>query len=925
MSATPAGYEAFHSLRRKGVTFLCLVMVSTITMGILVYVDSYSVHRWDDYVNSVPVSMIVEGPMVYERDYAIAQIEGVTKAAGIRKSWAMLGLLQGGEEYRNWGITTAALDEDTIDKFPFVLSIVQGQLPSNQSEIALSSMVADWIGIGVGSKVNYSTYEDRELKWWVLTVVGIFEVQNKYGAYGWYGFADAIVDEALINTEENNGMLLIDLDKSKLSPFNVDTSIAYLRKVETRIMTEIDPAYNPSQPWNSNYWNQNLLLAAVYRYSAWLTALRITEVVRNSGIMLMGALTIVLAIRFNIHDRRYESQMLIARGASESSVQFMILREVFVLSVLATVVGLGGGCALSRIGMASQGFFQLNLAALSSEPFLVSVQSILIATIIGLILPMLSIIGYLAFMSLRERAEAPTGKLAKLGRALNLVRWDVLVIILTTLLLFAIYNAGTRLIMNPLLTFFAYLALTFAPLALFAATTSLYTKAIRRGSSKISSYLKGVFGVIPSSVGVRRVGKSASSAALVTMVVVLAISTAWTTTIVSASLPATKQAQARMVFGSDLTFHLRLDSWQNWTDFEKNISKYDGVEATSLVPIKTMSMSLYGNIISFVGVDPQEFVQVGYDYLGRPLNESFLGDYVSTLASQPAGAIVTESIAQEYGLTVGDVIRASASDTNGNITVAVLSVIGIAPALPPTYMVETGTELNSWQYVYEMVGSDVIWTSRQYMDSLFNKSSYDICSLCVRLSPNTNGTALGERALNESHGILVQSTPYSSVTRELEYYIRKSDFTIDRAVDTIAVLGSTTVILAAFLLYASEDMRSRKREIALMRAMGASQNQVEKTQIAEMMMLVIGSVLFLLLFAPLFISNALYTTRASVYLFPFTTIITVPWPMVGGILALFVLSTTLFAIVVARLSVRINLAQALNAAWTEAGPLGGEL
>jgi len=210
------------------------------------------------------------------------------------------------------------------------------------------------------------------------------------------------------------------------------------------------------------------------------------------------------------------------------------------------------------------------------------------------------------------------------------------------------------------------------------------------------------------------------------------------------------------------------------------------------------------------------------------------------------------------------------------------------------------------------------------MDSLFNKSSYDFCNLCVRLSPNINGTALGERALNESRSFLVQSSPYSTVMMELRNYIQKSDFTIDRAVDTMAVLGSTAVILAAFLLYASEDMRARKREIALMRAMGASQNQVEKTQIAEMMMLVIGSLFFLLLFAPLFISNALYTTRASLYLFPFTTIVSIPWPMVGGILILFVLSTTLFAIIVARLSIRINLAQALNAAWTEAGPLGGE-
>ncbi|MHA1742327.1 MAG: ABC transporter permease, partial [Candidatus Thorarchaeota archaeon] len=326
----------------------------------------------------------------------------------------------------------------------------------------------------------------------------------------------------------------------------------------------------------------------------------------------------------------------------------------------------------------------------------------------------------------------------------------------------------------------------------------------------------------------------------------------------------------------------------------------------------------------FVAVEPEEFAKIGYDYLGRPLNESLLGNYISILASQPMGAIVTESIAQEYGLAVGDIIRASTSDINGNITVAVLSVVAIVPALPPIYLTDTGTELNNWQYVYTMVGSDVVWTSRQYMDSLFNKSSYDFCNLCVRLSPNINGTALGERALNESRRFLVQSSPYSTVMMELRNYVQKSDFAIDRAVDTMVVLGSTAIILAAFLLYASEDMRARKREIALMRAMGASQSQVEKTQIAEMMMLVIGSLFFLLLFAPLFISNALYTTRASLYLFPFTTIVSIPWPMVGGILILFVLSTTLFAIIVARLSIRINLAQALNAAWTEAGPLGGE-
>jgi hypothetical protein len=49
MAAQPAGYEAFHSLRRKGVTVLCFLLASTMAIGITVYVDSYSVHEWQKY------------------------------------------------------------------------------------------------------------------------------------------------------------------------------------------------------------------------------------------------------------------------------------------------------------------------------------------------------------------------------------------------------------------------------------------------------------------------------------------------------------------------------------------------------------------------------------------------------------------------------------------------------------------------------------------------------------------------------------------------------------------------------------------------------------------------------------------------------------------------------------------------------------
>jgi len=54
LAAVPTGYEAFHSMRRKGVTLLCFLLASAMAMGITVYVDSFSVHEWDNQMEGVP-------------------------------------------------------------------------------------------------------------------------------------------------------------------------------------------------------------------------------------------------------------------------------------------------------------------------------------------------------------------------------------------------------------------------------------------------------------------------------------------------------------------------------------------------------------------------------------------------------------------------------------------------------------------------------------------------------------------------------------------------------------------------------------------------------------------------------------------------------------------------------------------------------
>jgi len=61
MAAQPAGYEAFHSLRRKSITLVCFLLASTMAIGITVYVDSYSVHEWEKNIDVGDIAITVSG------------------------------------------------------------------------------------------------------------------------------------------------------------------------------------------------------------------------------------------------------------------------------------------------------------------------------------------------------------------------------------------------------------------------------------------------------------------------------------------------------------------------------------------------------------------------------------------------------------------------------------------------------------------------------------------------------------------------------------------------------------------------------------------------------------------------------------------------------------------------------------------------
>ncbi|MHA1909646.1 MAG: FtsX-like permease family protein [Candidatus Thorarchaeota archaeon] len=918
MSAIPVGYETFHGLRRKGVSLLCIMLASAMAMGILVYVDSYSVHEWDRQMESVgPVAMSAGGHNIENYVDRIRNFPDVLIAHPIEYSWGNVRTLvianpEDPWSSEMWGRFASPSDE-YYEGFPHAFPIIQGRLPENNTEITVSQTLIDYLTLSVGDRLNY-TYNWETQDFRILDIVGVFEEQNTGGDYWyWYDTPIAIVEPDLLDPQDDSVEVDIEVDRSVLTPFNPFGSVAYLLSIEESIR-ELDPYYDPQQGYG-NIWVDDSLLRAVSYYQSWQMGMRFGQLMRAGAVILLVGLVLFLTIRHNVNERRYENNMLMSRGASKSDVERRITKEVLWLAVVGSVIGLGVGVLFSRLGLAASGFFIFDPLKFFTEPFLISIESILISVFIGIGLPWATWMAYKFVYSTRKRVEEQEGKLQKFSRVLVFIRWDMMLLILSSLFLIALLSAGPIIQLVPLLS------------TIIIALGSLSVKALRRGANPISKAMSKIVGILPSIVGIRRIGKSASSAGPAVLVLVLSMSVAWTYAIIGESLPATKLSQGRLAFGGDAAFHLGSNPTPAWSNFTTNVTNHELCAASTMVSSTNIRLSAgYGDIVDVLAINPTEFSFVGYDYTGSQLNGSDLAPLLSTLATTPAGAIITSDVASQYAVAVGDTLRGFAFDYEGAEEVFAFSIIGIADALTNARYTDTGTSDGTFPgYYWEEVGFNTMWVNKEYLGSVISLANSTENILCVRTYPNSNSTQLVADVLDQGGSTLISSRDWASASYEVDYYISLTGYQIDRAVDTMLTIATSIVILGAFTIYAFEGLTARKREIALIRSMGGDQSVVVKSQIAEMLILLLAGLVLLLAYGPLHIANTLLTYRSSYYIFPIQVYMVIPWMTLITVLLFFLGSVMIFIILVAVLGTRVKLAESLNASWAESGPYGGDV
>ncbi len=938
MSAFPAGYHQVQGLRRKGVSLLCILLAAAMAMGILVYVDSYSIHEWDRQMGAVgSVGMVVQSYDLNVGDYlpSISALPEVTKAAALEYTYSWMSTIPTGPNARVDSGEIMRFSDEYMTTFPNRFNLTAGMFPVNNRSIALLASTAKYLGVTIGDDLNYtvgSTLYTNQMIYTVLEVVGIYEPEPDYQSvmYGYYSGPVAVVVPQLISNRDITVEVHLDIDRSQLSPFNVQAAVTYLNNIHEEIRS-LDPQYNP-QYYYSRFYVSDYLNSAINAYSGWLMSTRITEIGRALGPLLLVVLAMFLAIRYNMNDRRYENNMLMSRGASQGDIEKRVMHEIVGLSVVGTAVGLGVGVLFSRIGLAATGYFQFNFMLFFTEPFLISIESVIMAVAIGMLLPIMTWVGYNMLYSTKRKADESTGKLEKTVKFLTFIRWDVILFLLSAAFLVGLLSTGQLLTYIPMFSFIASLI----PLAMFVSLGSLTIKGLRSGANRISHGMNHIVGLLPSSIGVRRVGKSASSAGPAILVLVLSISIGWTYAVIGASMPITKENQAKFAFGGDVAFHLGSYPTPQWSAFVANVSEHPSCAASSIIYTRQVFLSAeQWDTAYLVGMDPEEYKYVGYDQWGTPLNASDISPMMLTLANTPSGAIVTQDIAATYDLKVGDIIRLFSDIYSSSQEVYAFTIVGIADVLTNSILTDTGTggvyssgyysNYNSYQYYYQEVGSDSIWVNRQYLGTLMSLANDTDNILCVRTYQGANGTKLVEDALNEGGSQVVTPNRWAAATHEVDSYITAAQYRIDRATDTLLTVSSSAVIFAAFIMYAFEGVDARKREIALIRSMGGERRVVLKAQVAEMAVLILVGIAFLCFYGPLSIMDSLIGYRSSVYIFPVTVFPVFPTFSMLMIMFFFIGSAIVFVILVAGLGSHVKLAESLNASWAESGPYGGDV
>ncbi|MHA2252040.1 MAG: FtsX-like permease family protein, partial [Candidatus Kariarchaeaceae archaeon] len=736
---------------------------------------------------------------------------------------------------------------------------IEGQLPKNRSEILITQQLLSEISqvvnqtLGINSTVDTSIARripnvdvgQNQLQYFEkkdfanLTISGIISY-NGLDSSASQAYSREAFDRLVIFSLENLDFTdIIQMDRNSLRPNAM---------VVVRIEALYDSGVNGLQTILNSLKDRILV-----RF--WSATPRIlTEAINDLVIefnfsfnsiyyyLPLVALALLLsnfAAKVLLSDRDEQIAMLRERGATSSDISKLLSIEFIFISLLGIIVGFPIAIILSAIipSIQPNGFINWELTKIFVQQM--SLQFSQIYLMILIVFGVFGIFsGYRIYRKVYEQNhfnEYEQESLERIFKYLKAIITLLLIIGLTLLILEV--SKGTEIQEITLDFSFEYLliitVIVFTIVWIFIAQylADFVLTALR----KLDGLFYKLFPQISFVVN-KNFRRKKNNVTLLAFFLIFLLSLLTFATTLDATYESNQKQTDEFLQGADLRIHTS----GTYSNFSKILESIEGVERIS--PLYTTTARIVQSDITVYAIDPSSYLEVGkWKYADASGN---INEIIQTLDTNESRVLISETVADRLGYKVGRGIYISGFR---NRYIANFSITGLLNSAPGVGLSSSSNpELNQHTGGWAMVPLKYVEANfkASYAELFLGKiqEGYDIAKITEAIKELPGIEDVNPYPINENHiGNII--TPFLPSPKAILLFI-----------EFISIIFSIFLIS----LITETVLNSRKRENAILYAIGISKRQIFYLILGEMMSVIIVSFILGLFYGIILANLALH-------------------------------------------------------------------
>ncbi|TFG13880.1 ABC transporter permease [Candidatus Thorarchaeota archaeon] len=685
--------------------------------------------------------------------------------------------------------------------------------------------------------------------YWNLTVAGIVDLpESRRYAMQQNQFAGILLGPFGVSFDQPYNMMLVDwaltisplLDAAK--EFENRAGLSVLNSIHMKVdrAALIDPYDIPTSTDRVSQINQRLsqrldrfdvtvrsnLQTPLLAYTIIAALMNVVFISLSLPIFFMAYFTGTMTSEVSYNLRRREIGLLLTKGYKRGTIRNMFLFEGILVGALAGAASIFLGTAVAWYVLGIEGLGFLTVVGNN-------VTSIIISIITGMVLALIAVWRPANRASKLEIVDAlkqyvyieETSEYKKLLPTISLVLGGYKLIVwilgINIAPLLTSLNPGNILLsilivawvgIDSVLNFLGPLMFLFGATKVFMRGSQRFQEVVVEAGKRFF----GAFGKLATRNVKRNPARNAAMVFLLSLIVSYGIFT------VGSLYSEYDRVERDAYYDVGADVRLQLEDSNDIEAIMAGLSNYSGINAVTAE--YRMTLNAGTTSVETRGITPDEWLNVAF---WEP--SWFIGDFDEMFESlDDDGIILSVTIAEDLALDIGDGIFVRGSSGGDPHLLTIVGLIGFQSILED--LVEQAGFTAEGNYP-SFISTDFLNDSAILPDATGN--------ILIDAVDGANGTAIQEELIHDFPGAF---SSYSYTSQVADYYERPIESGITQ-IRWVAVTFAVILALVGTALVILLTLKEKEVEIALISVRGFSRWQLFKTLLAEMLVMVVFSLL----------------------------------------------------------------------------------